>query len=234
MLSQEDIAIATEVLAQAAEATARDLAADDVAGEEDFSGQLIGRCKQKLEDLHTPNARWRVAAAITEADDGPARPSIRFSARQTKSKGPGSEESWSGADLLMVLEIKSPDYEVRKGVLVQAKRLEPGKQLAIRDARNLRSQCKDMLDLTPSSFVFIYSETGVITLSASIVEGSERRDLHQLEQWPNSTNIFFMDFMKCWTGDPRLSATDREALAVLRAESNARNALLLKVSEGLA
>jgi hypothetical protein len=131
----------------------------------------------------------------------------------------------------MVLQIKSPDYEVNKGVLVQAKRLEPGKQLAIRDARDLRSQCKDMLDLTPSSFVFIYSETGVTTLSAAVVEGSTRRDLHELEQWPNSTNILFMDFMKCWIGDPRLSATDHEALAVLRAESNARNALLLKANE---
>jgi hypothetical protein len=78
MLSHEDIVLATEVLVQATKATARDLASDDVAGEEDFSGQLIGRFKQKLEDLHTPNARWRVAAAITEAEDGLARPSIRF------------------------------------------------------------------------------------------------------------------------------------------------------------
>jgi hypothetical protein len=123
MLTNEDINLLSHALVQATEATAHDLALDDVAGEEDFSGQLIGRCKQKLEDLHA-HARWRVAAAITEADDGPARPSIRLSARQTKSKGTGSEESWSGADLLMVLEITSSDYEVRKGVLIQAKRLE--------------------------------------------------------------------------------------------------------------
>jgi hypothetical protein len=232
MLSNEDIVAATKALVQATKATASDLAVGDVAGEEDFSGQLIGRCKQKLEDLHTPNARWQVAASITEADDGPARPSIRLSVRQTKSKGPGSEESWSGADLLMVLEITCSDYEVRKGILIQAKRLEPGKQLTARDALNLRSQCKDMLDLTPSSFVFIYSKTGVTTLSASVIEGSEHKDLYGLEQWQDSTRIFFLDFIKCWIGDPRLSATDRETLAVLRAQSNARNALLLKVNEG--
>jgi hypothetical protein len=103
----------------------------------------------------------------------------------------------------------------------------------VRDARDLRSQCKDMLDLTPSSFVFIYSETGVTTLSASTVEASTTRELHKLEQWPNSTDIFFLDFMKCWIGDPRLSATDREALAVLRTQTNARNAMLLKATEDL-
>jgi hypothetical protein len=231
MLSREDIMLAANELSTATDATTRDLAHGDVAGEEDFTGQLIGRCKQKLEDLKMPHARWGVAAILTEADDGPARPSVRLSARQTQSKGGGSEESWSGADLLMVLEITAPDYEVRKGVLIQAKRLEPGKKLPTRIARDLRSQCKDMLDLTPASFVFVYSKTGVMTLSATTVEASERRDLHELEQWPNSTAVFFTDFMKCWTGDPRLAATDRESLAVLRAESNARNAMLLRASQ---
>jgi hypothetical protein len=131
-----------------------------------------------------------------------------------------------------VLEIDTPDYEVRKGVLVQAKNLEPGKKLSTSVANDLRGQCKDMLDLTPASFVFLYSKTGVMTLSAATVEGSKRNDLHVLEQWSNSTRVFFMDFVKCWVGDPRLSATDRETLAVMRALSNARNAILVKADEG--
>src|SRR5690348_10873097 len=103
VISHDDIDKAAEALMGVAAATAHDLAMGDVGGEEDFSGQLIGRCKQKLEDLHTSNVRWSVGAAVTESEDGPAQPSVRFSARQTTSKGGRSEESWSGADLLLVL-----------------------------------------------------------------------------------------------------------------------------------
>jgi hypothetical protein len=232
MLTDEDVIEVSEVLAEMAAATAADLSEGDVAGEEDFSGQLIGRCKGKLQNYRTPNARWRVGATVTEAEDGPPIPSVRFSARQTQSKGRGSEESWSGADLLMVLQIVTPDYEVRKGVLVQAKNLEPGKKLDTSIANDLRGQCTDMLNLTSSSFVFLYSKSGVTTLSATQVEGSKRNDLHVLEQWEDSTLIFFMDFIKCWVGDPRLKATDKTTLAVLRALSHARNAILLRADQG--
>jgi hypothetical protein len=231
MLNPDEIMLAARAINEAVEATARDFAVDDVAGEEDFTGQLLGRCKATMEHLDTPGTYWRVAATIQEREDGPPIPSVRFSARQTVSKGPSSEESWSGADLLMVLEIKTDDYEIRKGVLVQAKRLEHGEKLTARDARRLREQCKGMLDLTADSFVFVYSTEGVTTLSATAVEGSKRDDLHSLEQWPNSTIVFFMDFLKCWTGDSRLKATDHESLAVLRALSRARNAMLIKATE---
>jgi hypothetical protein len=45
----------------------------------------------------------------------------------------------------MVLAIKTPDFEIHKGVLAQAKLLEPGKSLKKRDADNLRRQCRNML-----------------------------------------------------------------------------------------
>jgi hypothetical protein len=191
MLLTDDILAAATALVDSATATAKDLEIEDVAGEEDFTGQMIGRLKEKFQNLKSPNARWLVGAAITQADDGPPRTSVRLSARQTQSKGPESEESWSGADLLLVLEITSPDYEIRKGVLIQAKALQPGTKMKLRDARRLRSQCKSMLDLTSASFVFVYSTSGVVSLSASTVEASETRKLHELEQWPDSTKIFF-------------------------------------------
>ena len=132
----------------------------------------------------------------------------------------------------MVLHIVTPDYEIRKGVLVQAKNLEPGKKLDTSIAKVLRGQCKDMLNITSSSFVFLYSNSGVTTLSATQVEGSKRNDLHVLELWNNSTRIFFMDFINCWVGDPHLKATDKTSLAVFRALSHARNAILLRADQG--
>ena len=147
MLNIKDITIASSALQEAA---AKDFAAEDIAGEGDFSGQLIGRFKGRIETLKTPNVHWHVAAAIT---DDPVS-AVRFSGRQTGSQGPGSEEAWSGADLLFVLDIRSRDYQVRKGVLVQAKRLERGKKLPPADARRLKSQCNNMLDLSSACFVF--------------------------------------------------------------------------------
>ncbi len=226
MLDDEDIAIAAEAFTDAINATAKDFAHDGVAGEVDFSGQLIGQLKARLSAIDTPKVEWRVGAIVTESEDGPATPSVRFQARQTSSR---SEESWSGADILMVVDIDAADCKERKGVLIQAKRLDVGKKLGSSEAARLRGQCGDMLDLTASSYVFLYAPNDVTILSASIVEGSKRDDLHALYQW--DAGIFFIDFMKCWIGDPRLDATDRQTLAVLRSRANARNAVLLKASQ---
>jgi hypothetical protein len=226
MLDEEEIATAAEAFTDAIEATASDLAHDGVAGEVDFSGQLIGQLKARLSTIDTPKTKWRVGAVVTEREDGPATPSVRFQARQTS---PHSEEPWSGADILMVLDIDTPDYKEQKGVLIQAKRLDSGKKLTPGEARRLRAQCGDMLDLTASSYVFLYAPNDVTILSATIVEGSERNDLHALLQW--QAKIFFIDFVKCWIGDPRLDATNKQTLAVLRSRANARNAILVKASQ---
>lgn len=236
MLDREDIDLAAVMFAETAQAVADDLAVGDVGQEEDFSGQLIGRIKGRLDTFQTPRTIWQLRGAIVESVDGPAGPSVdaltsvRLSGRQLSSKGHASEESQMGADLLLVLDIRAPNYSVRKGVLIQAKRLEVGTSIKSQEADRLRSQCGDMLDLTPSSFVFLYSSTGVETVSASSVEASRRRDLHALVPYADSLAIFFADFLLCWVGDPRLSSTDRDALVVLRAATRARNALLLRVT----
>jgi hypothetical protein len=227
MLNIDDITIATNALKEAADAAARDFAAEDIVGEEDFSGQLVGRFKSRIETLKTPHVCWRVAAAITEDDAS----TVRFSARQTGSQGPGSEEAWSGADLLLILDIRLFDYEVRKGVLVQAKCLEQGKRLRPADALRLKSQCHDMLTLSSASFVFLYAGTGLTVISATAVEGTTRRDLHQLKQFPDSTEVFFSEFFKCWIGDPRLTAPDRRSLIMLRDRYGARSALLIRATQ---
>lgn len=229
MLTREDIELAAQTMVRAAEDTARDFALGDVGGEEDFSGQLIGRIKSRVEDLRTPNANWRASSVIEERVDGPLLPTVRLSARQLGSKGRRSEESWSGADIVMVFDAQGPDNHIKKGVLIQAKRLDPGDKLTIRVSRDLKKQCRDMLNLTPASFIFLYSGNGVACVSAASVEATERRDLHELVPFQNFW--FFHDFLVCWIGDPRLQATDRASLAELRALTRARNALLVSAAE---
>jgi len=225
MLEPNDIEKATNVFVEACSAVAREFAHDGVAGEEDFSGQLVGWLKAQFSGLKTESSRWSIGGAITEAQDGPAIPSIRFSARQTSKT---TEEPNTGADMLMVLDIQSQDYSIQKGVLIQAKRLTRGKALPESIATKLRGQCEDMLDLSAASFVFLYAPGDFAVLSATAIEGSKRNDLHQLEQFPISEAIFFSDFINCWIGDPRLRATDKQSLAVLRSLSRARNALLIR------
>ena len=149
----------------------------------------------------------------------PAIPSVRFFARQTTSKGGASEERETGADMLFVLDIRTDYYVQQKGVLVQAKRLVRGKKLPTAKAQLLRAQCSKMLDQSAASFVFLYAPDGMTVISATVVEGSTRNDLHALEQYRDTTLIFFSDFLLCWIGDPRLKATDKQSLAVLRALS---------------
>src|SRR5437899_950139 len=183
MLNHDDIIAAANIFKKATKSTSEDYAHGDVAGEEDFSGQLIGRLKGKFEEFETPSVRWSVGATVTEAADGPLLPTVRFSGRQT---GKIVEEPATGADMVFVLDIRAGDYVSSKGVLVQAKRLKRGAKLPSAIATDLRSQCTDMLNLTPASFVFLYSPTDVAVLSATIVEGSKRDNLHALEQWRDS------------------------------------------------
>src|SRR3954469_12563886 len=119
MLNEEELNAAAEVFIDAIEATASEYAHDGVAGEVDFSGQLIGQLKARFSALKTPGVTWRVGAVATEREDGPATPSVRFQSRQTRS---ATEEPATGADILIVLNIDLPDYKEQKGVLIQAKR----------------------------------------------------------------------------------------------------------------
>jgi hypothetical protein len=86
MLDDSEIEAAAEVFSAALEATASEFAHDGAAGEVDFSGQLIGQLKARFSSLTTATTQWRVGASVTEREDGPALPSVRFQARQTSAR----------------------------------------------------------------------------------------------------------------------------------------------------
>lgn len=116
--------------------------------------------------------------------------------------GPGAAEKTLGADVLGVVRIELDDIRVAKGFLAQAKRtghdglrlrtsaaddyshwsyrgretmLERSGVVAVtRPSARLDEQCENMLRVTPSSFVLVFSDSQVGVVSASAVHAHDR------------------------------------------------------------
>lgn len=214
MLELPDAAEFGARLAGATSRVADDYVAGDVVHEEPFTDQLCGRLKETLHEFETENIRWQVDVAT--GDKGRARLRMRS---LTKTK----EEPLHGADLVMVLDIELGDYSVRKGLLAQAKRLEPGAKMDADEWRRLRGQCERMLEVTSESVVFLYHKGGVTPISATAVLAYQERDLFSIDTWP--IEILYSDFAMCWKGDPHIQATDPASLEALRLVTDARAAV---------
>ncbi|WP_322889992.1 MULTISPECIES: hypothetical protein [unclassified Yoonia] len=214
MITEADARELAEKLAEATKRVERDYEEEDIGGEEDFSSQLCGRLKETLDSFQTETIVWQVET--DEAGTGRGT----FKAR-TLSKV--SEEPFFGADLIMVIDVAGAGYEVKKGFLAQAKRLEPGKYLSTDAYNDLRKQCGDMLNVTSASYVFLYSTTGVTVVSANAVTAALNQDLWALPTY--DLEILYYDFAICWIGDQRLRTTTRRSLKDLRASLDANAAI---------
>jgi hypothetical protein len=69
----------------------------------------------------------------------------------------------------------TPTQTYSKGVLIQAKRVEPNEYMSQRDFNELAYQCDRMLEITAASFVFDYTRTELQCGAATRVAGSARR-----------------------------------------------------------
>lgn len=217
MLTEDDADLFAKKVANATNRVVRDYELGDVADEEGFSGQLCGRLKETLEDFSTPAIRWQVDAAIDSRGYG------HLSARTLEKQ---TEEPIFGADIVMTLDVRTDGYEMQKGFLAQAKRLEPDNTLNNRDHRRLLRQCELMVSFTPSSMVFLYSKKGVHVIPATAVLALRGADL-----WSIVTNdlvFLYREFAICWFGDPRLVATSKATLRGLRELTGVSGALRFK------
>ncbi|MBA3261581.1 MAG: hypothetical protein H0T69_03725 [Thermoleophilaceae bacterium] len=93
-----------------------------------------------------------------------------------------------------VLEVELPAYQVTKGFLAQAKLI--GDRRQVRKPK-LLARCRDMLDLTPASYVFLYDPDAVriVPALAVLANGGEPRNLHA---W--SVMEFFFEHFACFLG----------------------------------
>lgn len=127
-----------------------------------------------------------------------------------------------------MLDISLLDYQVKKGFLAQAKLIEPGQWISKNDFERMQQQCKDMLGISPVSFVFLYSVDEIRVVPALSVISSDRRNPHEL--YSRSVATFYEEHFECFIGDPRISAPKIEVLHEIRERMNARNALYLRAT----
>jgi hypothetical protein len=107
----------------------------------------------------------------------------------------------------------TPTQTYSKGVLIQAKRVEPNEYMSQRDFNELAHQCDRMLEITAASLVFDYTRTELRCGAATRVAGSARRDLYGICRW--TSYRFFLELFRCPIGDPRITSASVDELAVL-------------------
>lgn len=101
----------------------------------------------------------KMAGAIKERIKNRTINGVKWDSHSLTSSGKDAEEKRYGADLMGVLDISLTDYNTKKGFLMQAKKAEPDVRFRERNWKILVSQCERMLDITPDSFVFVYSRS---------------------------------------------------------------------------
>ena len=189
-------------IAAAANRTLDELSTRRIEEEPDFTGEMLGRMKESMEGHRIAGVRW--------------------TAKILTSHGPGAQEKKFGADFMGVLHFDLPEYKVRKGFLAQAKHIEAWETMRTDDWNRMVGQCKDMLSITPESFVLIYSVRGIIIIPAvTIISAQQRANPHDF--YHRSISRFYEDHFECFVGDLALPVADIKVLERVRA----RHALLL-------
>lgn len=181
---EEDIREAARVADRAVNRAMAKYGSGHVTDEDDLTGVLIGNLDSEL-DGRIGSLTWSTAI-------------LRH------RKGVAAEEAKIGADMVIHVRFKTPDLTYSKGVLVQAKRVEPGVPMTAADHKELLAQCGKMLGVTPAAFVFDYARGSMRCASASRIAGTRSRVLYEECSW--TSYRFFLELFRCPVGDPRLTS----------------------------
>jgi hypothetical protein len=168
----------------------REYSRGNVVDEDDLTGQLTGELNSALRG-NVRGFRWNTKI---------------FRHR----RGIAAEEKTIGADLLIHVSIRSKGRSYSKGVLIQAKKVEPDQLMSNDKYKILYDQCGKMLSHSPSSFVFDYSRKGIRVGSATRIQGMTGRELYG--ECTMTPFRFFYDLFMCPIGDPKIRGTDIKSL----------------------
>jgi hypothetical protein len=195
---------------EAAERTTGSLIERTVEQEPAFTDRMLGRIEEAMEGYEIKGVRWK-AKTLTD-------------------RAPGAQEKTYGADFIGVLEISLIDYHVNKGFLAQSKLIEPNEHMTPDEVGRMKEQCEKMLNLSPDSYLFLYSTTGIRVVPAlSVVSGDSN---NPYDYYSRSVSAFFEAHFESFVGDRKIGAPRIEVLEKLRAENNARRLLYLGATIG--
>ena len=205
----------TEIVSQASERLCGTIV-EDIADEDDFTSRLADRIQQAVNGLHLDGIHWKVRA------------------RKLESRKRGSEESRFGADLGLAIRMSGAGFDVRKGYLIQSKlirdmSLDLKVQSPFRRNDRVIDQCTRMLQVTPGSYVWFYTPSGVSALRAGTVLDVEPQLVHRAAR--QSLYGFFLAGFLSWSGDRRLVDISKGGLERMIEEYGLRQAIALHASE---
>ena len=172
-----------------------------------------------------------------------------LSVRTLRDRGPNAPEREFGADVVSVLRVDTSNFQIAKGFLGQAKMAGRGgvsvkflnhrdlPEISIRrpsrdeeDPKSLYSQCRQMLAVTPDSYVLVYAPNGIYVVPASSIaslanDGQAHRVYMKLLRW------FMADFVNSFIGDLRVSAYDDASLRRARDINLANYAMMFQIQD---
>jgi len=172
-----------------------------------MTDRMLGRIEQALENLEIGGITWK-AKTLTD-------------------RGRNAQEARLGADFMGVLDVQVPGYLVKKGFLAQAKMI---RRWGFLDTRDLVEQCERMLAVSPDSFVFLYSEKGVVVTSATAVVAASG-NLSAVHK--EKVQKFFLSHLMCMIGDRAISSPTPSGLEDLLQRANARRGLSITAASPL-
>ena len=179
-----------------------------IANEPDLTSRLLERWEATVEGHESDGIAWR--------------------SRVLTDRGKGAEEKRYGADFAGVVQISLPDFKVNKGFLAQSKRCEPG-ELEKRRWVDLVGQCEKMMNISPDSFVFLYSVRKGVRIIPSItvlgLAAGPGRDPFAV--YSRSVSSFFELHFECFVGDPFVGSPKVDLEEVLL-KTQARSAFLVE------
>ena len=119
-------------------------------------------------------------------------------------------------------------FHVKKGFLAQAKKVEPNDSYSKSEFDKLVSQCEDMLRISPSSFVFLYSKyDGFSVVPAVGIVSSRSCNPHELTTKP--VQKFFGEHFECFIGDPRIKVASIDTIDAIYERYRARTAIHIAI-----
>lgn len=168
----------------------------------------------------------RLLQAVSDELDGKTIKGVKWEAKTLKAGKNNKQESKYGADFIGELEIKLAGYSVNKGFLAQAKMLEPEDPISKIAFPRLLDQCEKMLQVTPDSFVFIYSKNGINIVPAISVVAAGKSNLYEL--YYKNISVFFEEHFKSFIGDRNIKAEDINSLVEAKKNLDLNRGILLK------
>lgn len=185
---------------------------DLIAEEEDYTQLVVSMLKGAING-YTLRLRQVPRLSYGYASPGSVRlAATAFDGRPMSRKGGESEESLTGADMMLVFKTDGIEgLAEQKGILVQAKKRDT--QFRKTSDKGLIVQCKQMSEITDDCFALIYALNGI-----HVFGNAHKKSVLNASESDFSLGQLVAKFVSCEVGDRSLHELRKGRFAPAAAE----------------